>query len=170
MDKEPPTSTTDVGYSQPPQGYPGVQTYPINNYPPPAYNAQGYPGTPPPAVYSQQPYYGPPTTQQTFVQQQPGVVVVQQPIGVVSPPDYQALAWFACLCCCWPVGIVAIIKSNEVRNAMARGDYAAANAASSSARTLSMVSIGMGVAFMVLYLILLIVWIIPLIVAVNSNY
>ncbi|XP_048580929.1 proline-rich transmembrane protein 1 isoform X2 [Nematostella vectensis] len=117
-----------------------------------------------------QPYYGPPATQQTFVQQQPGVVVVQQPIGVVSPPDYQALAWFACLCCCWPVGIVAIIKSNEVRNAMARGDYAAANAASSSARTLSMVSIGMGVAFMVLYLILLIVWIIPLIVAVNSNY
>jgi len=46
--------------------------------------------------------------------QQPGPAYMVQPMAQASPPDYQGLAWFACLCCCWPLGIVAILKSNEV--------------------------------------------------------
>ena len=48
--------------------------------------------------------------------QQPGTMIQA---GVVhpmqgAPPDFQGLAWFACLCCCWPLGLIAIFKSNEV--------------------------------------------------------
>jgi len=37
------------------------------------------------------------------------------PVAVgVFPSDYCGLAWFACLCCCWPIGICAILSSNNV--------------------------------------------------------
>ncbi|XP_031570744.1 proline-rich transmembrane protein 1-like [Actinia tenebrosa] len=94
-------------------------------------------------------------------------MVVARPVGV-PPPDYQALAWFACLCCCWPLGLVAIIRSNEVRTASARGDYLTAEAASRSARTMSFLAIGLGIAFMVLYIIILTVYLIPLLTMENT--
>jgi hypothetical protein len=30
--------------------------------------------------------------------------------------DQMGLSIFACLCCCWPIGIFAIMKSSEVRD------------------------------------------------------
>lgn len=42
----------------------------------------------------------------------PSVILAPQ----IAPPDYCGLSWFACLFCFWPVGICAILKSNEVTN------------------------------------------------------
>ena len=30
------------------------------------------------------------------------------------PPNHSGFAWLTCLFCCWPLGLAAIIKSNEV--------------------------------------------------------
>ena len=48
--------------------------------------------------------------------QQPGNVGVGQVVqGTTIPEGHKALTWFACLCCFWPVGIIAVLKSTEVR-------------------------------------------------------
>ncbi|CAH3144334.1 unnamed protein product [Pocillopora meandrina] len=93
-----------------------------------------------------------------MVTTQPGPPYVVQANVQASPPDYQGLAWFACLCCCWPVGILAVLKSNEasVRNSMACGDYNSARVASNSARTFSYLAIGLGTSFFIMYIIALI--------------
>ena len=41
----------------------------------------------------------------------------QQPLMFVAglPPNHSVMAWLTCLFCCWPFGIVSIIKSNEVK-------------------------------------------------------
>ena len=33
---------------------------------------------------------------------------------VIMPPNYAAWSWFTCLCCFFPIGIAAIIASNNV--------------------------------------------------------
>ncbi|XP_022783540.1 proline-rich transmembrane protein 1-like isoform X2 [Stylophora pistillata] len=134
--------------------YPQQPGYPV---PPPVYQLQpGYQAQPgnqaPPGG---QVYHGAPAGG-FLVTTQPGPPFVVQGNVQASPPDYQGLAWFACLCCCWPVGILAILKSNEVRNSMARGDYNSARVASNSARTFSYLAIGLGVSFLVMYIIALI--------------
>merc|ERR1719401_777641 len=52
-----------------------------------------------------------------------------------NPPGYgeraedpMCMAVIACLCCCWLIGICAILKSVEVQAANARGDFALAHA------------------------------------------
>ena len=45
--------------------------------------------------------------------QQPYTVSRAQP---APPPTYFGLALFATLCCFWPLGVAALIKSNEVGN------------------------------------------------------
>ena len=48
--------------------------------------------------------------------QQPGNMVMGQVFqGTTIPEDHKALAWFSCLCCFWPVGMIAVLKSTEVR-------------------------------------------------------
>ena len=36
------------------------------------------------------------------------------PVHRQLPSEHKVLAWFTCLCCCWPFGMAAIRKSNEV--------------------------------------------------------
>ena len=31
------------------------------------------------------------------------------------PEDHKILEWFACLCCFWPAGTIAVFKSNQLR-------------------------------------------------------
>lgn len=84
---------------------------------------QGYP----------QPYQGTPAT----------VVIHQQGAGEFVP-DYCFLSWFACLCCCWPIGCCAIMQSQSVQSRLAAGDVAGARVASASARQLSIGSVVFG--------------------------
>ncbi|KAK3753571.1 hypothetical protein QZH41_017853, partial [Actinostola sp. cb2023] len=70
------------------------------------------------------------------------------------PPDYCVLAWFACLCCCWPIGICAIIKSCEARDAINRGDLASATTHSQMAKNYASWAIACGIVLIILYVIL----------------
>lgn len=138
----PPPYIQQPGYQAPPsyEVPPGYQG-------PPAY--QTLPGYP-----SGQVYQGVPVGY--VVATQPSSYVVQPTSMQDIPPDYQGLSWFSCLCCCWPLGIVAILKSNEVKSSLSRGDFQSARIASNSARNFAYAAIGIGVGFLVMYIIAMI--------------
>ena len=70
-------------------------------------------------------------------------------------PDHTCLAWFACLCCCWPLGCFAICNANEAQAARARGDLATArrkaNSASCYATSAIIVGLLLGIVLPVCY-------------------
>ncbi|AFL80974.1 Interferon-induced transmembrane protein [Aequorivita sublithincola DSM 14238] len=79
-----------------------------------------------------------------------------QPMG--APPDNN-LVW-AILCtvlCCLPLGIVSIIKSTKVKELWAQGDAIGAQKAADDAKKYAMWGAGVGVIFLVLYIILVFV-------------
>mmetsp|Transcript_22125 Transcript_22125/g.31303 ORF Transcript_22125/g.31303 Transcript_22125/m.31303 type:complete len:186 (+) Transcript_22125:39-596(+) len=122
------------GYQQPPQGYQQPQGY------------QPYPQAP----------MGQPVVQQ---QAAPNIIISnnQQVGGVASGefvPDYCFLSWFACLCCCWPIGICAIIQSQAVQQRLAAGDVAGARSASGAARSLGIAAMGFGLVAIIIVIIL----------------
>ncbi|XP_064406227.1 proline-rich transmembrane protein 1-like [Halichondria panicea] len=113
----------------------------------------------PPPVYPQQP---------VVYAQQPVVYVTQAqqaPPGGVPPKDYFVMSILTLLFCFWPLGIVALLKSIEVRSAVDRGDYAAAQTASKSALQLNKLAIIIGIIVLVFVLVLVglsqLSWIIP---------
>lgn len=53
---------------------------------------------------------------------------------VPKPSSYLGLAIFTTLCCCLPLGIVAIIKGSKVGDYYAMKQYEAANMASNEAK------------------------------------
>lgn len=59
--------------------------------------------------------------------------------GAPAPHVNNNLVWaiLSTVFCCWPLGIVAIVKAAKVDGLAARGDYAGAQAAADSARTWS---------------------------------
>jgi len=59
-------------------------------------------------------------------------------------PNYMTQAILVTLCCCWPLGIVAIVKAARVNSAMARGDYEAAMQASADAKLWCWISFLLG--------------------------
>lgn len=131
-------------------GYPGQPGYPQQPAYPGQPGYQGYPGY-------QQGYQGyqpgPMTTQTSSVTvvggMGPSVIVAPQ----IAPPDYCGLAWFACLFCFWPTGICAILKSNETRSAINRGDLMTANQLSLETRKLANMTIGIGITLIVVIII-----------------
>tara|TARA_R110002124_G_scaffold120895_7_gene279177 strand:+ start:95506 stop:95781 length:276 start_codon:yes stop_codon:yes gene_type:complete len=75
-----------------------------------------------------------------------------------QPPDNN-LVW-AILCtvlCCLPLGIVAIIKSTKVKELWVQGDHAGAQKAADDAKKYAMWGAGIGLIFVVLYVILVFV-------------
>ncbi len=57
------------------------------------------------------------------------------------------------LFCCIPLGIVGIVKANEVNKRLAANDYAGALAASKSARQILMWGVGVGLVVTVGWII-----------------
>ena len=54
--------------------------------------------------------------------------------GAPNIPNYLVQSILVTLCCCLPLGIVAIIKASSVNNLIANGDYEGAQAASDEAK------------------------------------
>lgn len=117
-------------------------------------------------AYGQQQYgYG---QQQAYGQQQYGYgqqqyAYGQQPIAqgqygqqqyAPKPDSNLALAIFTTLCCCLPLGIVAIINASKVGDLYNAGNYQGAVQAANDAKKWSMWGIIGGVIVWVLYLIL----------------
>ncbi|KAK2844238.1 hypothetical protein Q5P01_010897 [Channa striata] len=152
MGQAPPPPYQDnpnPGYPQVGPGYPQVGP----GYPP---QAQGY--VPPTqyggAGYGQQPY---PMGQ--AYPAQPGTITVQPAMLVTRSPlakpfnDYLGYSIFTMLCCCLPLGIAALVYSIFTREANRSGDQVEAERSSRMARTLNHVALGIGIGFLILYIV-----------------
>ena len=61
------------------------------------------------------------------------------------PDDYMCYSIFVTLCCCWLIGIFAILRSSECRAAIAAGDRVTAEVRSSEARSRAHLALGLGI-------------------------
>jgi hypothetical protein len=82
--------------------------------------------------------------------------------GVVLPPgatvpNYLVFAILTTVFCCLPAGIPAIVYAAQVNGKLQVGDLAGAQAASKNAKMWCLISLGLGLAVVVLYGILVMV-------------
>ncbi|KAK2816529.1 hypothetical protein Q7C36_022800 [Tachysurus vachellii] len=77
--------------------------------------------------------------------------------GVVQAPTYLAWSIFNTLCCCLPIGIIAIVFSCRTDTANTIGDSPRANAHSSMAKKLNIAALVIGIIFLILYIIFYVV-------------
>ncbi len=66
------------------------------------------------------------------------------------PPNYLAPAIIVTILCCWPAGVVAIVKAASVNSKWYSGDYRGAREASESAKTWCWVSFGLIIPVIIL--------------------
>ncbi|CAB3992406.1 tumor suppressor candidate 5 homolog [Paramuricea clavata] len=91
------------------------------------------------------------------VQQPSGHTVVVVPSHAIAGNyvnDYMGLSIFSCLCCFWPVGIVAIVLSCMVGSSRREGDLEGAKNFSKWAKYLSIAAIILGVITIVSVIII----------------
>ena len=179
---EPPPAYSEVHNHAPYNGqYPVQQIGPIGaSYAPEGLNTQG----PSPAYYPPPPQMPPPglpaepappytpynagydqnkpipvTTIHPGPQAPPTHVLVQanqvQP-NPSSIPDYSLFSVIVCLLCCWPLGLVAIMRSHECKNAKMRGDVQSALKYSRQARNLCCIGLALGLVCIILVTVMLI--------------
>ncbi|PVD33584.1 hypothetical protein C0Q70_04841 [Pomacea canaliculata] len=95
--------------------------------------------------------------QQGYSYNHNSAVVVTQPVTAVpvvnSVPDNMGLAIFTTICCCWPIGLFAIMKASQSRTALASGDTQRAQNLSQESRRLSLVAIAFGCVAIVIVII-----------------
>src|ERR1700761_7405943 len=82
--------------------------------------------------------------------------------GVILPagqtvPNYLVFAILATVFCCLPAGIPAIVFAAQVNGKLQGGDVAGAQAASNNAKMWCLISAGLGVGVVALYIILIMV-------------
>ncbi|KAH1175447.1 dispanin subfamily A member 2b-like [Mauremys mutica] len=63
-----------------------------------------------------------------------------------SVPSYKYWSIFNILCCCLPLGLVAVFYSGQVEECLARRDIAGAKSASDTARTINILAVVIGLA------------------------
>ncbi|XP_051576237.1 interferon-induced transmembrane protein 1-like [Myxocyprinus asiaticus] len=137
---------TPPPYQDPSAGYPAQGSYPMSS----GYPSQPY-GVPGGQPVAQGPYPG-----QPVVTVQPTVYVTNTPLA--NPlPDYLGYSIFTMLCCCLPLGIAALIYSISTRNANISGQQQIAEKNSKTARTLNHAALGIGLAFLVVYIIIIVI-------------
>ena len=71
-------------------------------------------------------------------------------------PNYLVHSIIATVLCCLPTGIVGIIYASQVNSKLAIGDYAGAKKASDSAKLWSIISVGVGLVVLVIYIIIVV--------------
>lgn len=60
-------------------------------------------------------------------------------------PNNMVLAILSTVCCCLPLGIVAIIQASKVNGFVAQGNFAEAQAASDKAKKFAIIAIVIGI-------------------------
>ena len=71
------------------------------------------------------------------------------------PNSWLGLSIFTCLCCCWPIGIAAIVYSVRSNDQKGANNYERARAASKTALNLNIAGIVIGVVFSVVFGVLI---------------
>ena len=71
---------------------------------------------------------------------------------MIKPNNYLALAIFTTICCCLPLGIVAIIKANSVDQLFFAKQYDAALYASKEAKKWCLIGMGISAFIVIAYL------------------
>jgi len=72
---------------------------------------------------------------------------------VMKPNSHMALAVLTTICCCLPLGIVAIIKANSVNSLYMAKQYEAANLASQEAQKWSIIGIVCSLVIWLIYIV-----------------
>lgn len=72
---------------------------------------------------------------------------------VMKPNNNMALAIFTTICCCLPLGIVAIIKANSVDSLFAMKQYDAAYLAANDAKKWSLIGIIGSLVIWIIYIL-----------------
>lgn len=93
-----------------------------------------------------QPFGGPPPGQQMYPGPRP------------SLPNYLVWSILTTLFCCLPAGVVSIVYAAQVNGKLDEGDYATAQRYSSNARTWAMVSAGLGLLGVIIYILFIMVF------------
>ena len=75
--------------------------------------------------------------------------------GSATVPNYLVPAIISVFCC-WPLAIPAIIFAVQVNNKVTAGDIAGAQDASKKAKMFSFIAIGLGLAGILLYIIMIV--------------
>ena len=70
---------------------------------------------------------------------------------MMKPDNNMALAIFTTICCCLPLGIVAIVKANSVNTLYLMKQYDAANQAAQEAKKWSIIGIVLSVVGSLIY-------------------
>ena len=94
---------------------------------------------------------------------QPGALPT--PLGVqgaalppgATVPNYLVFAILATVFCCLPTGIAAIVYAAQVNGKLQAGDLSGAQAASKNAKLWCLISLGLGLALILLYALLMMV-------------
>lgn len=76
---------------------------------------------------------------------------MEDQVPVFKPDNNMALAVITTVCCCLPLGIVAIIKANSVDTLYMMKQYSAAINAANEAKKWSIIGIVLSVVFWILY-------------------
>ena len=76
--------------------------------------------------------------------------------GSATVPNYLVPAIIS-IFCCWPLAIPAIIFATQVNGKVAAGDLAGAQDASKKAKMFSFLAIGLGLAGILIYIIMVLV-------------
>ena len=72
-------------------------------------------------------------------------------------PNYLVFAILTTVFCCLPAGVVSIVYAAQVNSKVAAGDIAGAMSASKNAKMWAMISAGVGVVVIVLYIIFMVI-------------
>jgi hypothetical protein len=97
--------------------------------------------------------YTPPPPAQTSYTPPPSAGSIGGPAPGEPIPNYLVQSILVTICCCFPIGAVAIIFAAQVNSRLAAGDIAGAREASARAKMFCWIFFGLGVVAWVLWMV-----------------